>query len=229
MSRTLPSRARPQDLVAGLPLLARLEEEHRRALARKAILREFAQGAVVFSQGAEADAMYVLVSGELHVILTTADGSEALLALIGPGEACGELGLLDGQARSATVVAARRSQVLAVTRDDFNAWLRRHPQAALALLGTLSLRIRRMNETVADFAFLDVAQRLAKRLADMAETADGRGQVKLTQAELATMLGVSRETINKELNALSRDGSIRLGRGIVHVLDAAALRRLTLE
>jgi CRP-like cAMP-binding protein len=226
LSQSTLGRDHRRDLISALPLLARLDEESRRSLARCALLREVAPGATVFAQGDAADALYVVVSGELRVVVASPGGDEATIALIRPGEACGELGLIDGQPRSASVVASQPAKLLSVRRNDFIDWLRPRPDAALALLETLSIRIRRVNETLADFAFLDLPQRLAKRLVELARAAGPEGLVRVTQSELASMLGVSRESVNKELNALAREGSIELGRGSVRVIDASALGRL---
>jgi CRP-like cAMP-binding protein len=213
----------PRDLVAALPLLARLDEESRRALARAARVRDVVAGTTIFAQGDPADALYVVVSGELRVVVASPDGDEATVALIRAGEACGELGLIDGQPRSATVVAAQRSKLLSITRNDFIDWLRPRPDAALALLATLSARLRRMDETLADFAFLELPQRLAKRLLELASQSEDQSVVRVTQADLASMLGVSRESVNKELNALARTGAIELRRGSIRLTDAAAV------
>jgi CRP-like cAMP-binding protein len=222
-SRRVPDNR--DDLIAALPLLARLDEESRRALARSARVRDVAAGATVFAQGDPADGLYVVVSGELRVIVASPSGDEATVALLREGEACGELGLIDGQPRSATVVASQRTKLLAVRREDFIEWLRPRPEAALALLATLSTRLRRMDETLADFAFLDLPQRLAKRLLELANASDDGTLIRVTQADLASMLGVSRESVNKELNALARAGTIELARGSIRVCDAAALAR----
>jgi CRP/FNR family transcriptional regulator, cyclic AMP receptor protein len=212
-----------RDLIAALPFLARLAEESRRALARSARVRDVAAGTTVFAQGDPADALYVVVSGEFRVVVGSPTGDEATVAVIRAGEACGELGLIDGQPRSATVVAAQRSRLLSITRNDFLEWLRPRPDAALALLTTLTARLRRMDETLADFAFLDLPQRLAKRLLELASQSEDHTRIRVTQAELASMLGVSRESVNKELNALARTNTIELRRGSIRLLDPTAL------
>jgi CRP-like cAMP-binding protein len=156
-------------------------------------------------------------------------GTEATLALIGPGDCTGELSLFDGKPRSATATAMQATRTFVVSRDDFVAWVRERPGASLALLETLALRLRRTNEIVTDLVFLDLAHRLAKHLLVLASShADGpnarRPRLQVTQSELASMLGVSRESVNKQLNQFSRDGWITLSRGAVIIDDAEALR-----
>jgi CRP-like cAMP-binding protein len=153
------------------------------------------------------------------------------VALLGPGECVGDLALFDNQPRSATAIASQPTRTLVVTRTSFSRWLAEHPKAAFALLETLSLRLRRTDEALADFAFSDLSTRLAKRLLDLDDerrVLAGRGtkdgHIAITQGELASMLGVSRESVNKQLNAFAREGIIALGRGKITIRDAGALR-----
>jgi len=116
-----------------------------------------------------------------------------------------------------------------VTRHDFTRWLAERPNAAFALLEALSLRVRRTDEQLADLAFLQLPQRLAKRLvrltADQSQGGRPAGtKLRITQSELASMLGVSRESVNKQLNKFAQEGWISLGRGSVTVRDPEALR-----
>jgi CRP-like cAMP-binding protein len=108
-------------------------------------------------------------------------------------------------------------------------WVRHRPDAAVALLETLALRLRRTDEALADLTFLDVPHRLARQLVRMAAAdplaqASGDSRLKITQAELASMLGVSRESVNKQLNRFVRDGWVSLGRGWVRLENVEALR-----
>lgn len=171
----------------------------------------------------------------MRIAMLAASGEEATVARLGPGECVGDLSLLDGRPRSASATASQATKTLVVTREHFRRWLSERPQAALALLETLSLRLRRTDEALADLAFLDLPQRLAKRLLGLAEeqaaaaTKDAparEARLRVTQSELASMLGVSRESVNKQLNAFAREGWIALGRGAVTVKDAGALRGL---
>jgi CRP/FNR family cyclic AMP-dependent transcriptional regulator len=151
------------------------------------------------------------------------------MAVLGPGECFGELAVLDGRPRSANAVAAQATRTLIVTRRDFVDWLSNRPRAALLLLETLSLRLRLTNEAFIDLAFFDLPHRLVRRLLRMAAS-DLKGRtgldvkVSMTQSELASMLGVSRESVNKQLQAFSRRGWIAIGRGSVTIKSVEALR-----
>jgi CRP/FNR family cyclic AMP-dependent transcriptional regulator len=220
-------------LIRDVPLLARLPASDLRALASRGRVRTYPAGAVIFREGAPGDSLYVVIEGSVRVALHSAAGEEATLALLGPGEFLGDLALLDGRPRSASAIASQPTKTLVVTRSDFIAWLSGRVSAALALLETLSMRVRRTDEALADLAFLDLPHRLAKRLLDLAAAhpemqAGGavseKARLRVTQNELASMLGVSRESVNKQLNLFAREGWIQLGRGSVTLVDPEALR-----
>ncbi len=220
-----------EELIADVPLLARLPEAQLRALASRGRARTYPAGAVIFQEGAPGDSLHIVIEGAIRIALLSPAGVEATVAVLGPGEFVGHLALLDGRPRSASAIASGKTRTLVVRRDDFLRWLSEHPAAALALLETLSLLLRRTDEVLADLAFLGLPQRLAKRLVDLATADLGQGEsptgplvLRMTQRELASMLGVSRESVNKQLNTFAREGWLSLGRGTVTVLDFDALR-----
>ena len=218
-----------EGLIRDVPLLARLPEEELKALASKGHVHDYRNGTAIFHEGDPGDALYVVIEGGVRIVIASRKGEEATVALLGPGECVGELALLDGRPRSASAIASGKTKTLVVRRDDFTSWLTGRPKAAAALLETLSLRVRRTDEALADFAFLDLPQRLAKRLLDLAASTNDARQLagtklRITQAELASMLGVSRESVNKQLNQFARDGWIVLSRGQVALEDPDALQ-----
>lgn len=210
-------------LIRDVPLLARLSSDDRKALAAVGRLRSFSPGDVIVREGTPGDSMHVVVEGEVRIILSGADGNEVTVATMGPGEIIGEMSLLDGLPRSATMVATQKTRTFLVTRHSFVEWLAERPQAALALLATLALRVRKDNESLSDRFFLDVGQRLAKLLVTQSGGASGH-RLKTTQAQMAAELGVTRESVNKQLNVFERRGWVALGRGSITVLDPAGLR-----
>jgi CRP/FNR family transcriptional regulator len=220
---------RSEGLFRDIPLLARLTAADLRALASHGRARRYPSGATIFREGDRGDSLHVVIEGSVRITVISSKGAEATVALLGPGEFVGDLALLDGRPRSANAIAAEPTRTLVVTRDDFRRWLSERPKAALALLEALSLRVRRTDEVLADLTFLDLPRRLAKRLAALAGERQGEHSVKLriTQAELASMLGVSRESVNKQLNDFERRRWVSLGRGSITVLDDEALRSLT--
>lgn len=212
-------------VLSAVPLLVRLTESDTRALGQVGQLRRFGAGTTVFSEGDPGDSLVVVIEGEVTVSVLSADGAEVALGKFGPGECFGELALLDGLPRSGTANATRETRALVVMRDDFSGWLDARPAAGRALLETLSLRLRATSDRISDRQFLSLTQRLIKELLkgyDGSESLD----LRCTQAELGTTLGVSRESINKSLRNLNKQGLLKLGRGTVQIADPDRLRRL---
>ncbi|MEO9254210.1 MAG: Crp/Fnr family transcriptional regulator [Tepidiformaceae bacterium] len=217
-----------QQLIRDVPLLARLPEGDLAALASRGKECTFPEGAVVFREGEAGDSLHVIMHGRVRISVTSAQGTEATLSFIDRGDCFGDMAIFDGGARTATATAVAPTRTFVVTREDFVAWLMERPAAAIALLETLSLRLRQTDEALTDLSFLDLPHRLAKRLAALAEANPGaRGRIRITQADLASLLSVSRESVNKQLNALQRDGLLSLTRGHITILDLRALRELS--
>lgn len=210
-----------------VPLLARLPDEDLQALGTRGRLRKYATNTVIFHEGEPGDSMHVVYEGRVRISALSGAGNETTLALIGKGDCFGEFALLDGRPRSATATVLQPTVTFVVMRADFVEWLAERPKAALALLETLSLRLRRTDEAFTDLSFLELPQRLAKRLLSLAQESPAKrpGRIDITQAELASLLSVTRESVNKQLNQFQREGWIALSRGAVQLLDVEALRR----
>jgi CRP/FNR family cyclic AMP-dependent transcriptional regulator len=215
-----------EQLIRDIPILSRLPEDDLRALAARGRVHTHPTGAALFREGDPGDSLHIVIRGSVRISVLSPGGEEATLAVLGPGESCGELSLLDGRPRSASAIASKGTQTLVVTRSDFLRWVSQRPRASLALLETLSLRLRRTDEALADLAFMDLTHRLAKRLLDLAALQPTGSRLRITQSELGAMLGVSRESVNKQLNSFAREGWVTLGRGSVSLRDRGALRGL---
>jgi CRP/FNR family transcriptional regulator/CRP/FNR family cyclic AMP-dependent transcriptional regulator len=182
------------------------------------------RGGVLFRAGEAANNLFVIVSGRVKVILYSRDGEEALGSVLGSGEILGSTSMLDGRPRSITATADERTEVLALPRDALESLVAASPTVALDVYRVLVRQLRRSYAFIEDTIFLDVAGRVAKKLLELAEsygeeTDDGiLIELPLTQLELATMVGVTRETVNKHL------GSYR-ARGIIDVRDHRILIR----
>ena len=217
--------------IRDVPLLARLPDEDVTLLASRGRVRRFSAGTTIFHEGDPGDALYVVVDGRVRISRLSGSGSEATLAIVGKGDCFGEFALFDSRPRSATAIAQVPTRTFVVSREDFRDWVRQRPEASLALLETLSLRLRRTDEVVTDLMFLDLPHRLAKHLlglaSSMGDAQPGRRQrIQVTQGELASMLGVSRESVNKQLNQFARDGWITISRGAVTLDDPESLRTM---
>jgi CRP-like cAMP-binding protein len=216
-------------LLRDLPLLGKLGATDLQALASRAVVKRYRRGEAIVRQGDPGDSLHVVVEGVVRITSLSPSGEEFTFATMRPGESVGELSLLDGRARSANAIASEATRTLVIDRSDFLAWLLDHPAAAVTLLESLSLMVRRLSDTVTDLTSLDLAHRLAKLLLHLAngeggESLSGQVRVRITQDELASMLGVSRQSVNKELNRLAGEGWLTLARGSVTLIDPDALR-----
>jgi CRP-like cAMP-binding protein len=217
-------------VLAAVDLFAELSAEERAELAACLRRRRYRRGQVIFVRGDAGDSFYIVESGRVKIALTSPDGQELVLNLLGPADCFGELALLDGEPRSADAVAQEPTQLLLLRRDDFLHLLRRRPEAAIRLLALVTRWLRRLTQFAQDEAFLDVPARLARLLLELAE-AHGRPaeagiaiELRLTQADLAGMIGVTRRSVNKWLGFYARQGVIRHERGSLTVLRPDALR-----
>ena len=215
-----------------VPILGSLDSRILTALAETTRLQHYHKGQIIYYRGDQGNAMYVLVSGSVALSLTSDAGSEVTVARLRPVEHFGELSVLDGQPRCVTAVASEATQALAIYRENLLALLQRHADAALQIALSLSLRVRRTTELLADMAFLALLTRIAKRLCESAGIMDdGSGtatDIQTHQEELAEMVGASREAVNKQLARLREMGLIHTSRGHVRILRPEQLRAIAL-
>jgi CRP/FNR family transcriptional regulator/CRP/FNR family cyclic AMP-dependent transcriptional regulator len=223
MNGTL-SQCRQSDLCATSPVPATLQPETWSAIEALGERRWIDRGAVLFRAGDAANNLYVIVTGRVKVILYSRDGEEALGTVLGTGEVLGSVSLLDGRPRGITATADERTEVLMLPRNALESLVATSPTVALDVYRLLIRQLRRSYAFIEDTIFLDVAGRVAKKLLELAdeygEATDGGLLIELplTQLELATMVGVTRETVNKHLGAYR-------ARGIIDVRDHRILIR----
>ena len=194
-------------------------------------LRRFKRDETVFHQGDPGDALYIVASGRVKVVLPSPDASEgAILATLARGQFFGELAMLDGQPHSADVVAIEPTETLVLGRVDFERLFESEPSIRRSLVLALARELRRLTDHVEALHFLDLPQRLAQRIAEIAlASPDARpgAEVRLnwpyTQAELAGMVGGSRESVNRLLADFVGRGLIRFERDTLVVPDAGRL------
>ncbi len=184
-------------------LFASLPDEDVRTLMSVAKRRTFRSGEVIFHRDDPGQVLYVIKEGKVKICLISPDGQEIALVVFGKGECFGELALLDGLPRSADAIALEKVECYTLQRGDFHGSIMRNPKIAIQVLEVLSKRLRSTDQQVEDLIFLDVYGRVAKKLLELSETHgtkvdDGtRIEVRLTQQELASMVGASRESVNK--------------------------------
>jgi CRP-like cAMP-binding protein len=202
-------------------LLAEVSAEDVRRLVAVAQRRSFRRGQVVFHDDDVADALHLVVSGRFAVRVTIPTGDTVLLAIIGPGEAFGELALISDRSRGATVQAFSDGETLALHRDAFEALRRARPQVDRSLAMILAERLRRVNDLLLEAHYVDAEVRIRRRLLELGEAFDGT--IPLTQEEIAQTAGTSRATVNRVLREEEEAGAVELGRGRTTITDAAAL------
>jgi CRP/FNR family transcriptional regulator, cyclic AMP receptor protein len=193
---------------------------------------QFPAGATIFTQGSPGDSLMAVLEGEVSISAPSEEGREVVFNVLELGETFGEVALLDGKERTADAVAHTNCRLLVIDRRDFMPFLNAHPQIALRLLPVLCAQIRRMSEHVQDALFLDQPARLAKKLLSLAAvsgqtTPQGtRIRQRLSQRELGNLLGMPRETVNRQLRSWQAESLIALDRGAITVKNEAALRRI---
>jgi CRP-like cAMP-binding protein len=210
-------------------LFAHIDDARLRTIARSMRQRRFRRNEVIFHQGDVGDSLQVVSSGALKIVLPSAAGDEAIIATLQPGDFFGELALLDGAPRSATAVAVEPTETLALPRDAFLALLDSDPLLTHGLLAGIAAELRRLTGHVEELHFLDLAGRLAMRLARLGRDRDpeATGSVALdwpyTQSDLAAMIGATRQSVNKLLSTLVDDGLVRIERFTLIITDLERL------
>lgn len=193
-------------------------------LAGYARLERYARNQCIFSKGDPGSGLMAVVAGAVRISTPSADGKEIVLNVIQPGEVFGEIALLDGRDRTANAVASQECDILSLERREFVPFLRQNPDAALMLLTVLCERLRRTSEHVEDVVFHDPGSRLAKTILRLGQPiGGGRLRLRATQKEIGQMIGLSRESTNKQLQVWVRKGWVVIEKGGLVVLDAGAL------
>lgn len=202
-------------------------------IAALAARRLYQKGAVIFSQGDSGDALYGVASGRVRISASGAGGREVFLNIMEPGDTFGEIAVMDGLPRTAGATALEPTTLIVLKRADFLGLVEREPKLAIHLLKLLCQRLRWTSELVEESAFLSGPARLAKRLLVLAQlhgrpvTADDDTlEMRISQAELAHFLGISRQIVNQHLGDWAKSGWVTLGRGRIVIADPAALERL---
>jgi CRP-like cAMP-binding protein len=210
-------------------LLASLDEEERRRVLAAARRRAYDRGDVVVHEGDPSDSLHLVAAGRLAVRVSTSDGENATINLLGPGDYFGELSLLEGSppVRSATVVALERAETLSLSAGEFRELRRRHPAANQLLLFLMARRVEELSARLLEAMYDGLDRRVHRRLAELAELyGEGRRGpvvVPLTQEHLAELVGGTRPSVNQVLQRLAERGVVELGRGRVTVVDRDAL------
>lgn len=210
-------------------LFRSLQEPDINSILARAVVKRVARGAPILRRGDPNSGMVIVMSGRVRVSVVSEDGKEVTLTVLGHGEALGEMSLLDGEPSSADVTAHEDCVLLVIERGHFLNLLRQNNSLCLHLMTILTRRLRRANAALEDMALLDLPTRLGRVLAKLASDygvpvkSGTRIEVKLSQKDLGTLVGASREKVNKQLRQWEEDGVLGRDSGRMVVVDPQAL------
>ena len=211
------------------PYFADLEPEAFEQLFRYAKLTTFKRGATICSKGDPGNSLFAVISGTVKISVSSPDGRNAILNLIGAGDLFGEIAVLDGQARTADATANTNCEIYVIDRRDFLPFVRSQPALAMKFIEILCARLRWTSDQVEQVILQDLPGRLAATLLGLIEKRKldpNSRTIAVTQQEISEMVGMTRESINKQLRAWAARSWVRLEHGAIVVLDAEALRGL---
>ena len=197
-----------------------------------AALRRVPRGESILHQGAPSPGMFVIAAGRVRVGLVSEDGKEITLGVLGPGEALGEMSLLDGEDCSADASAQEECVLLVIERAQFHRVLRDNTALLMRLLAILSARLRRSNTALLDMARLDLPTRLGRVLLRLAQeyghkcAAGTRIALKMSQKDVSALVGASREKVNKQLRRWEQAGILGRDGGCMVIVQSEALAQL---
>lgn len=223
------------ELLRGVPMFARLSDEHLRLLSSNLGSQTFRRGETIFHQGSIGNTLYLIVHGQVRIYTSSQLGQEISVTMFRNGNFFGELSLLDGYERSASAVAMHTTTTLTLHRAAFLLAIRTYPEIAIGVLEELSARLRHTNTYIEHLASTSAPQRVIRTLLDLAdqhgvsEQGTTRIDLHLTQDDLASLAGTTRETVNRVLGGLREQGLIRVERARLSVLNLTQLGMLNIE
>jgi CRP/FNR family cyclic AMP-dependent transcriptional regulator len=199
-------------LLRNVPLFSSLSGDQLLLLASVLSRKPYPRDSAVIAAGDPTDALYVVISGRLKVVMSGNEGREAILAILNQGDFFGEMGLIDQAPRSATVVTLEPCELLTITRTDFMKCLQKNFSLAMNVIRGLAGRLREADRKIGSLALMDVCGRVARLLMEMAETVDGQKVVtrKLPKKQIAKMIGASREMVSRVMKEMETSGHIEV-------------------
>ena len=219
-----------ESIVARIPLFAGMQPADIARVAVRMRRRSFRQGDIIFHKGDPGTTLYLVEHGQIKIFTPSQEGREVVLSIFGPADFFGEMALFDDKPRSASAEAASPATVLTLQREDFRQAIVQHPAMSIAVMSALVDRVRRADEMVEDAVFLDLPSRLAKKLLDLAENhgvATPLGfeiRLRLTQQDLADMVGATRARVNEAITHFKERGVLTMTRHHLIIANPDELR-----
>lgn len=227
------ARIKYQELLSKSLVFRELLPEQADRLVKFAKTKRVEARETVFCKADAGQQMFAIISGRVKMSTLSEDGKEMVFGILGPGEIFGEISLLDGKERTATITAIEPSELLVIERRDFIPFLEKYPEVAIRLLAVLALRLRMTDELFEDTLFRNLPSRLAKKLLTLAkhygrETGSGTEiGLKLSQTEIGSLVGTSRESVNKQMRSWEHDGLIVCKKGYITIRRPRELEALS--
>ena len=221
---TSPKESYPK-VLQQFALFAGVSERVLADLGKVAFRKKVEKGVHLFFRGDPVEYFYLLLKGEVTIMLTSLDGRELILNVMHPGDYFGELGVLTGQPRSADAIARKTAELIAIPRQAFLTALESEPRLARKLLEATAYRLGRTSESQNSLAFMDAQARLARVLLELDSLNEERGYITASQEELAQRSGLIRQTVAKALGKWRRKGWLLTGRGHIMLLNRKALKQ----
>ena len=213
------------ELLQSVSIFWDLNEDDLGHIADKMVAKHFENGNYIFLEDSEGEQCFFVLEGSVKVTRLSKDGREVILAMLNEGEFFGEMSLLDGESRSANVIALEKTKVLTLDRNDFIAVVNDYPQIAVQLLKELARRLRKSDRQIASLSLSDAEKRIALCIIRFADEQgviqNGKVSIPKTpiQQDIANMAGTSRETVSRALGLLEKEDLIeRHGRELI-ILD----------
>jgi CRP/FNR family cyclic AMP-dependent transcriptional regulator len=212
-------------VLKAVPLFASFPEDQLRIITTLVTRKSAPRSTTIMAGGDATDSLYIVLSGRLKVMMSDAEGKEVILAILGPGEFFGEMGLIDDEPRSATVVTIEPCELLSIAKRDFKKCLADNFEMAMAVMRGLVRRLREADRKIGSLALLDVYGRVARLLLDMAENVNGEKVVtkRLPKQDIAKMIGASREMVSRVMKDLQTGGYIEMRGSTIVVRDTIML------
>jgi len=218
------------DLLRGIPYFAGLSDADLEAVRLRMFEQSVERGDMILMEEDPSEAVYFVVSGAVKVFKTSIEGKEQILCLLRTGESFNDVPILDGGPNLASAVAITPVVLYGMTRTDVEELLRENPRVAMNVIRVLSKKVRHFVSMVEDLSFRDVTSRVAKLLLDYATDhggpEEGVERPKLTQQEMAAMVGTAREVVGRSLKVLEEEGAIRMDRHRIVVTNRKALQQM---
>jgi len=214
------------ELIKKIPLFSELSSKEVERLQNSLEIREYPDGSIVVYKGDVGHVLYLILEGEVKVVLTSQEGKEIILNTLQAGDYFGEMSVLDHMPRSATIITMEPCRFMVITREVLIDQIRQHPKLALKLLSEMSRRLREANEQINSLAHLDVRGRVAQTIIKLSKKANTRTEEGLyviarpVEKDIADMSGTSRETVSRILGEFSKNGIISLTKDEIIIHEA---------